>query len=159
MSKRKDLIDELTVAIRLFQQGADLMDDAATEAMGINRTDGRCLDVLDVNGGRMTAGELAVAAHLSPGAVTTVLDRLERAGYARRVPDQEDRRRVLVELTPLTYQRTGELYGPMGEVGNEAMKDYTDADLELLRDFLRGGWEIQQAQAARIRGRLKRGDT
>jgi DNA-binding MarR family transcriptional regulator len=157
MSKRDELMQELTVALRLFQQGTDAMDEAAVRAMGINRTDGRCLDVIDVNGGRMTAGDLAAKAGLSPGAVTTVIDRLEQAGYARRVADADDRRRVLVELTPLASELTAELYLPMGEAGAEATKGYSDAELELVREFLLIGARIQNEQAARIRERPPRG--
>ena len=47
----------------------------------------------------MAAGELADESGLSPGAITTVLDRIERAGYANRVADPDDRRRVLVIST------------------------------------------------------------
>lgn len=153
MSKRDDLMAELTVAVRQFQQATDAMDEAAVEAMGINRTDGRCLDILDIRNAPMTAGELATAAGLSPGAVTTVIDRLERAGYARRVTDPADRRRVMIELTPLTRQRTEELYTPLGVAGAEALKGYTDAELALMRDFLVAGAKIQNDQAARVRGR------
>ena len=59
------------------------MDDAFCRTAGINLSDGRCLDLLDVLG-PMTAGELATAASLSPGAVTSLLDRLEDAGPCHR---------------------------------------------------------------------------
>lgn len=52
------------------------------------------------NASGLTAGELAVEVGLTSGAVTGVVDRLERAGFARRVPDPADRRRVKVEVTP-----------------------------------------------------------
>ena len=68
--------------------------------LGLNPTDVRCVDLLDQHG-TMTAGALAELAGLSTGAVTFLLDRLERAGFVRRVRDLEDRRRVLVELVPL----------------------------------------------------------
>jgi DNA-binding MarR family transcriptional regulator len=58
--------------------------------------------------GGMSAGELARAGHLSPAAVTAALDRLERAGYVRRVRDHEDRRRVLVEVTDRMQKLTQE---------------------------------------------------
>ena len=51
--------------------------------------------------------ELAAEAGLTTGAVTAVIDRLERAGYARRVRDDEDRRRVKVEVTPKLEQLAG----------------------------------------------------
>jgi len=59
----------------------------------------RCPDILDREG-PLTAGRLAKLAHLSPGAMTTLLDRIERAGFAKRRRDTEDRRQVLVEVTP-----------------------------------------------------------
>src|SRR3954447_19768245 len=47
-----------------------------------------------------TPGELAAQADLSTGAMTNRLDRLEDAGFVRRLPDENDRRSVQVELTP-----------------------------------------------------------
>jgi DNA-binding MarR family transcriptional regulator len=48
---------------------------------------------------RLSAGALSRALMLSSGAMTNRLDRLEAAGFVRRVPDPRDRRGVLVELT------------------------------------------------------------
>src|SRR5436190_10728273 len=48
---------------------------------------------------RMSAGDLSRASMLSSGAMTNRLDRLEKSGLVRRVPDPRDRRGVLVELT------------------------------------------------------------
>jgi len=49
---------------------------------------------------RSTPGRLAGRTDLSSGAMTNRLDRLEKAGHIRRLPDPDDRRGVLVELTP-----------------------------------------------------------
>ena len=48
---------------------------------------------------RRSAGELAKLSELSSGAMTNRLDRLEKAGLVKRLPDPDDRRGVLVELT------------------------------------------------------------
>jgi DNA-binding MarR family transcriptional regulator len=48
---------------------------------------------------RMSVGELSRSLLLSSGAMTNRLDRLEKAGHIRRIPDPRDRRGVLVELT------------------------------------------------------------
>jgi DNA-binding MarR family transcriptional regulator len=66
-----------------FQSASDLVDDAAAERLGINGTDLRCLGLLFTRGST-GAGRLARASGLRPAATTTALDRLERAGYARR---------------------------------------------------------------------------
>ncbi len=48
---------------------------------------------------RLSAGELSQEMRLSSGAMTNRLDRLEKAGLIRRLPDPSDRRGVLVEPT------------------------------------------------------------
>jgi DNA-binding MarR family transcriptional regulator len=147
---RQKLIDQLIWEVRAQQNAVDVVDQAAFDYLGINRTDGRCLDILERDG-PMTAGRLAELAGLSAGAVTTVLDRLERAGYARRTRDTVDRRRVLVEVTPEVRQLAYEVYGgPGSEESNAFFDPYSDEELELLIDFTRRGREFNEAQLARI---------
>jgi DNA-binding MarR family transcriptional regulator len=157
MSKdREELVDEVREAFRLNGQAGDAMDQAASEFLGIHRTDTRLLDVLQMNG-RMSAGELARAGHLSPGAVTAALDRLERAGYVRRLRDEKDRRRVLVELTERTNELTWQLYGPLAKAGEELFEGMTDEQLTLMRDVMREAARLQLEQADRVRRRLNGG--
>src|SRR5262245_61175945 len=155
MSKenRDELDGRLMAALRRFQQGTDLIDQAACDLLGVNRTDGRCIDILDLNG-RMSAGELAEAAALSPAAITTALDRLERAGYVRRMRDTEDRRRVMVEVTPLARELSWKIYGPMAETGAPALAALSDRDMRMLISFLEQGATVQWEQAAVLRERL-----
>src|SRR5436190_24339709 len=110
---RSALFSELLDETRAGQRATDLVDDAACRLMGINRTDGRCLDILEQRD-RISAGELARDAGLTSGAITAVIDRLEGVGYARRLTDPGDRRRVLVEPTAKALQIAEELMGPMG---------------------------------------------
>jgi DNA-binding MarR family transcriptional regulator len=146
---KQRLVEELIFEVRAAQSAVDELDDAACRALGINRTDGRCLDILDREA-PMTAGALAARSGLTTAAVTTVLDRLERAGYARRLRDESDRRRVLVELTPLARQRADAIWGPLGDSRGELGRFTTD-QLELLRDFHRRARELNQRRAAEVR--------
>jgi DNA-binding MarR family transcriptional regulator len=146
---KHELIEELTREVRASQVAVDQMDDAACRALGVNRTDGRCLDVIDREG-PVAAGRLAEASGLTTAAVTAVLDRLEKAGYARRVGDPNDRRRVLVELTPLLRERAEAIWGPFRSF-HEVLGRYTVEQLELLRDFHRMGREYNEARAAVVR--------
>ena len=98
-SRKRQLFDALIYEVRRSQNATDRFDQAVADAIGINRTDLRCLDVIQREW-PVAAGRLAEQTGLTTGAITTVLDRLERAGYARRVRDPSDRRRVLVEVTP-----------------------------------------------------------
>jgi DNA-binding MarR family transcriptional regulator len=151
-NRREQLISEVREAFRLNGQASDAMDQAAAEFLGIHRTDGRLLDVLQM-AGRMSAGELAKAGQLSPGAVTAALDRLERAGYVRRVRDESDRRRVLVEITDRMQELTGELYGPLAASGDALLGDLTEEHLTVMRDVMREAARLQLEQADRVRGR------
>ncbi len=143
---------EVREAFRLNGQAGDTMDQAACDFLGVHRTDSRLLDVLQMSGG-MSAGELARAGHLSPAAVTAALDRLERAGYLRRVRDEHDRRRVLVEVTDRMEKLTEELYGPLAASGAEMMSGFSKAQLVAVRDLLREATRLQLEQAERVRGK------
>ncbi len=149
---RAELIGEVAHEVAEFQSAVDVVDEAAAARLGINRTDLRVLGIL-FRLGRMAAGQLARLAGLSPGAMTVAIDRLERAGYARRVKLPEDRRSVLVEVTPKGRSRSEQIYGPIGREGVASLERYGDAELALLRDFLRAARELQEHHAARISAR------
>jgi DNA-binding MarR family transcriptional regulator len=147
---RNALVAEVALEIRAFQTAVDTFDDAVADRLGINRTDLRCLDLLDRHEA-MTAGELANASGLTTGAVTRLLDRVERMGYAQRVRDTADRRRVLVQLTPLARERAAELYGPIAHAGQAGLERYSADQLKLLRDFLRGARALHDERTNRLR--------
>src|ERR1700734_866538 len=109
-SRKVELGDRLGDLVRESQRGTDITDDLLCQLLGINRSDSRCLDILDQLG-QMTAGALAQESGLSTGAITAVIDRLEKVGYAQRVADPSDRRRVLVELTDRARALAYELMG------------------------------------------------
>lgn len=151
---RETLLTSLLDEIRGGQRANDLVDEAASRLMGVNRTDGRCLDILEQRG-RITAGQLAAEARLTSGAITAVIDRLERAGYARRVADPDDRRRVLVEPTEKAYAEAQRWMGRLGELGTPKVTEYSDEQLELLVDFMRFSRELQENHAEWLREKLR----
>jgi DNA-binding MarR family transcriptional regulator len=144
-------VAEVAQAVADFQRAVDVVDEAVALRLGVNRTDLRVLDVL-FRRGPLTAGQLAEACDLSPGAMTTAIDRVERAGYARRIRDLPDRRSVRVEATPRLRRLAARLYGPIGDAGMARLRRYEDAELALLLAFLEDGIRLQESQAARIRG-------
>jgi DNA-binding MarR family transcriptional regulator len=155
MSRRDQLARQLADEVRAGQRATDAVDEMVCAAMGINRTDGKVLDILD-QFGRMSAGELAGHSGLTTGAVTAVVDRLEGAGYVHRAADPGDRRRVLVEPTDKTRRMTWELMGkPLADATVPLLERYTDKQLELLLGFARAGREIQERHAEWLRQRLK----
>jgi DNA-binding MarR family transcriptional regulator len=139
---------EFIAALRASQTAVDLVDEAVADFLGINRTDARCLDILDQEG-PMTAGHLAERARISPGAMTTLLDRLEHKGLARRTRDTEDRRRVLVEVTPELRAMARELYGSPEDTA-QALAALSDEQLEFLIEFNRQSVAYQQNLIRRL---------
>ena len=148
--KKQDLVDELLHLARAHEAANDAFDEVAREKLGINRTDLRCLNIVD-NSGPMTAGRLAELSGLTTAAVTSVLDRLERAGYARRVRDQPDRRQVMVELTPLLAERATPIWGPLGEEARSTLSRMSAEELRALIDFYRLGIELNERHIERVR--------
>src|SRR6516164_6413987 len=147
---RDELLTAVSGAVAELQSATDEMDEAVAQRLGINRTDLRCLGLLYARG-PLSAGQLASASGLSPGAATTALDRLERAGYALRTRGAHDRRSVLVEMTPLARQRIEDLYGPVGTEGRQFLERYSDDELLFLNAFLRDGRALQIKHAALVR--------
>jgi DNA-binding MarR family transcriptional regulator len=151
--KRRALVAALSMEFRKQQNTTEALDDVAVELLGINRTDGRCLDIIQQNGA-MTAGQLAEATGLSPGAVTTILDRMEKAGYLQRVRGQEDRRKIMVELTAEAARRTWEIWGPIARWSESELSRYSEAELDFVLAFLRRGRAFLEEYVAKLRARV-----
>ena len=146
---RARLIAQTTEDARRQQIAYDRFHDAVAAFFGVNRTDLRCLDLLDLRG-RQAAGELSEATGLTTGAVTTMLDRLERAGYIQRVRDPDDRRRVLVEATGLARERAQAVYGPFTELIAPLFGHFTDEQITTVGEFVRITSEFYVGQTARV---------
>jgi DNA-binding MarR family transcriptional regulator len=153
---RDDVLSEVAEELRLSGVTNDIADQVVADFLGLNRTDTRCLDIIERLDG-VSAGRLASEAGLSTGAVTTVLDRLERAGYARRVQDPGDRRRVLVELTPAARRELQQLYAPLTDATMRQLEGYTTDEVSLVRDFMRDNRRLNEAHAERVRARRRFG--
>jgi DNA-binding MarR family transcriptional regulator len=135
-SPKRQLIKELIAAFRASGNQDSAFENLAADRLGINHTDLHCLNAVE-NAGGLTAGELAAEAGLTSGAVTGVVDRLERAGFARRVPDRADRRRVKVEVTPEFYARAERIWGPLAAEWEASLGSrFTAAELARITEFL-----------------------
>jgi DNA-binding MarR family transcriptional regulator len=144
------LITEAGNAMQAYQRSTQAFDDAVGRALGLNPTDLRCLDwVVD---GPKSAGELSAGTGLSSAATTTMIDRLERKGFVRRVRDSTDRRRVLVEMTPQGRKRVYRYYGPIVEEGSALFARVSDEQLARMRDWLLSARGLTDRHRDRIRG-------
>ena len=148
---KKNLIEELIREFRVTTNEDDAFESLAAERLGVSETDLRCLNIVE-NGGGLSAGELAAQSGLTAGAVTGVIDRLEEAGFACRVFDPADRRRVKVEVTPEFYERAERIWGPLAADWHSTLAErFTIAELERITDFLRATNEVGRRQLERLR--------
>jgi DNA-binding MarR family transcriptional regulator len=152
MAQRKQhLIDELITEFRVSGNQDDAFDNLAAQRLGVNETDLHCLNIIQNSGG-VTAGELANQAGLTTGAVTGVIDRLEKVGYARRVHDPGDRRRVQLEVTPKFYARAEKIWGPVAKEWSATLsREFSAEELRRITEFLRATNEITRKQMERLR--------
>jgi DNA-binding MarR family transcriptional regulator len=149
---KTELIADVIQEFRATGNLDDAFDSVAAQRLGVSDTDLRCLNIIE-NGHGMTAGELARGAGLTAGAVTGVIDRLEQRGYARRVADPADRRRVRVEVTPAFQIAAGEIWGPLAADWHSALADqFTSEELALIASFLRLSGELGSRHLDRLRG-------
>jgi DNA-binding MarR family transcriptional regulator len=148
---KNELVDELIREFRVSGNQDDAFDSLAAERLGVSETDLRCLNIIENSRG-LSAGELAIQAGLTAGAVTGVIDRLEKVGYARRVFDPADRRRVRVEVTPAFYRSTERIWGPMAADWHSTLsRRFTAEELDLITAFLRATNAVGRRHLDRLR--------
>ena len=130
---------ELVQLIQLLVvEGAKVM--AAFGALhGLHPTDVGALTrvlVAEEQGTPLTAGALGKDLGLTSGAITGVVDRLERAGHVHRVRDDTDRRKVLLRYSARGRALAEEFFAPLGRHTDTAMDQFTPEELEGARRFL-----------------------
>lgn len=143
---------------RKNQEATDLFDERLSAFLGTNRTDGRCLGIIEQYKS-MSAGQLAIESGLTTGAVTAVIDRLEAAGYVQRVRDPVDRRKIWIECTAELRAIVSEIFGFYDVVGPAMMKSFDNAQLAGILAFLRIGTKVNEEMAAGLEENTRPGGT
>jgi len=149
--RREALEREIGDELAELQGVYDDSDRALANRLGIGRTDLRCLDLI-VRGGPCSATQVATKLGLTRGSVTTLVDRLERAGYATRRPDPTHGKRILVVPTPRLIELVEPLVEPRARAGSEQLATYSVGELLLIRTFLRRTRVRHSEYAAELRG-------
>ena len=123
---------------------------AIADRLGLTVSDLECLDFLaDV--GSATAGQVAERTNLTTGAVTSMLRRLQQAGYVTAERDPADRRRTIVTLRP---ERAAELERPYERFAERAERligGYRVEELMLLVRHYERMHSVYRAELDRLR--------
>jgi DNA-binding MarR family transcriptional regulator len=145
------LTGQVAASLRALSTEIDRLDQAAADQYGLNRTDMRALDIVG-QAGPLAPTALARRLGFTTGGVTSVLDRLERAGYIRRRPDPGDRRRQVVETTEATVTRDQEVFGDLIRSTGDLLASYTDGQLQIIDDFLNRSRQLTAAYVNALGG-------
>ncbi len=147
---RSTLVSALTDALREVSGLSVLFSQVIADRLGIGSTDLETLGILSRDG-PVTAGRLAELTGLTTGAITGLVDRLERAGYVRRKPDPHDRRRVIIRLNAEREAELLPLFASMQQSMERLYAAYTDAELSLILDFIRRATAATKDEIAGVR--------
>ncbi|MFJ4188222.1 MarR family winged helix-turn-helix transcriptional regulator [Kitasatospora sp. NPDC089509] len=146
------VVERLGRAISGYQASVDDFDRECARLMGVNETDLRCLEILLEEAPEAAPSLLAAKLGVTTGSATTMLDRLEKAGYVTRLPHPTDRRKTIVRATSEAAGRAYELIGPLiAEAQQDLLGRYSVDQIELIADFLTRTGDIQRRHTERLR--------
>jgi DNA-binding MarR family transcriptional regulator len=137
MLKHSELLDSLEEQSRELSTRTVIFHHLIGERLGLNPTDHKCLDVIIRAKMPMTASQLAEETGLSTGAITGVVDRLEKAGYVKRKRDTNDRRLIFIKpLLDKAMIKLGPIFEPIRKASMNLYSKYTDEELTTILDFI-----------------------
>jgi DNA-binding MarR family transcriptional regulator len=136
MKSKKELLEELSHSMQRASTLAVLHANAVADKIGLSATEFESMDIINQYQ-PMTAGNLATRCGLTTGAITGIIDRLEREGLVCRVRDPKDRRRVFVK--PITNDDKGhviqEAYCPMIDALEHVASKHTPEQIKIFIDI------------------------
>jgi DNA-binding MarR family transcriptional regulator len=150
LRERTALLDDLNRAGRQLSAATIMFHQAVADRLGLNPTDHKCVDLLSQAGPR-TAGELADMTGLTTGAITGVIDRLEKAGFVRREDDPNDRRRVIVRVIPKRSHEMARLFEHLSAAVAELSARYSDRELATILDFMARSQQVLHDSTLKLR--------
>ena len=115
---------------------------AITRRYGLSHAALNALAVIEGQGEPMLTGEVASRMHITSGTITSLIDNLERKGYVLRSSDPDDRRRVLVDITPAAQEVLDELLPEVQQVALHLVDHIGQKRQEALLEMLA---EIREA--------------
>ena len=135
--KRSDLLRQLSSLARRFSIQTVFLHQAIAQTFGLNATDTRCLDLIHSHPeGTVTAGRLSDFTGLTTGAITHILDRLEKGGLIERVRDKQDRRRIFIRVRGESVKPLLPKYEALGKAYRALIEHYSDTELRVIVNYM-----------------------
>lgn len=133
---RVEILAELARVGRDHSDTTVLFHGTAARKMGLNPTDYKTMSVLE-RMGPLSAGDISRHIGLATASVTDLIDRLESKGYVQRERDTVDRRRTVIRPVDEKIHEARRYFVSTSKSLATLYKTYSDADLELIADFLK----------------------
>lgn len=150
-SERSELLRRLWDLGREMSTQTVFLHQAIAQTAGLNATDTKCVDlILRCPEKHVTAGWLSRQSGLTTGAITHILDRLEKRDYIERVRDTEDRRRVFVRVKPEKLNELTPKYEAIGAAYMQMLDEFDDQELRLICDYVEKASEVSKRELAKL---------
>jgi DNA-binding MarR family transcriptional regulator len=148
---REKLVEEINNTGRKMSMVTVIFHQSVAEKAGLSAGDHKYLDLL-IQEGSMTAGRLAEKTGLTTGAVTGIIDRLEKQGMVKRERNPSDRRQVLVvPIIENAHKRIGPVFEPLLKDFDNFYKKFSDDELVLILKYLQASVEFFQTKIDEFR--------
>lgn len=147
--RRRALYGQLQILGEVASGETALFHQVAAARYGLGITDMKALGAL-LQEGPMTAGQIAKRLSLTTGAVTNVIDRLERQDFVRRMPDAKDRRKVIVAVNHEKLASGANVYLSIGGAFQRLHETYSTEQLEFLVRFYEASIELTKQEIAKL---------
>jgi DNA-binding MarR family transcriptional regulator len=151
--KRKELLKRFSDLGRRMSTQTVFLHQAIAQSFGLNATDTKCVDlILSHPLGSVTAGQLSAMTGLTTGAITHILDRLEKRQIIERVRDTRDRRRIFIRVNPQSLEPLMPQYEAIGKAFTDLVDQYSDEELQLICDYMEKASAVANQQLVNIAG-------
>jgi predicted transcriptional regulator len=149
---RAELLESLEKGFRDSSTAGIMLHQVVADQLGLHITDHKCMSLLG-EFGPLSAGKLAELTGLTTGAITGVLNRLEKRGYARRVRNPKDKRNISVEAANVEEfsRQMQDLLGSLHKKMTALSSRYTIEEMTLIDGFIKTAVEITREETFRLR--------
>lgn len=135
-SRRAKAVESVSLNLKQMIMELAAANEAVGRSQNLQGTDYSCLSYLVERGSPLSPKDLITHLGVTSGAVTGIVDRLERQGYVRRAPNPDDRRGTLVSLDPQRASSFITAFSAIQTGFAECTEDMSLHDLDVVLRFL-----------------------
>lgn len=143
-TKNQETVQSLRALNRQYSDASLLMHEAIARKAGLSGTDHKYLGLL-IQQGAMTAGEFSKLTGLTTGAITGLVDRLEKRKLAKRKFDKDDRRKVIIIPDKAnTMKLLKPIFSELDQKTTALVASFSNNELQVLQRYFRSALQIME---------------